>query len=194
MTAARFPKTYCSQCGGEFGPGNAGFSHCSDHAPTTPAADAVQLRDILIRLHDEADLCRNDGADDIAQLLDDAVKHIQTRALEFLSAEGQATARESALVAERDALRAAMDHIAKTCLASRSQSRRIRWIEARARGALLGQNDLHRMIDLPKDGGPATAEKLQRRIAHERHMHNIANGLTAGILGAALSATAVEGV
>ncbi len=105
-----------------------------------------------------------------------------------------ATARESALVAERDALRAAMDHIAKTCLASRSQSRRIRWIEARARGALLGQNDLHRMIDLPKDGGPATAEKLQRRIVHERHMHNITNGLTAGILGAALAAPAVEGV
>lgn len=28
----RFLQTYCSQCGGEFGPGNAGFSHCSDHA------------------------------------------------------------------------------------------------------------------------------------------------------------------
>lgn len=28
---ARFPKTYCSQCGGEFGPGNEGFGHCSDH-------------------------------------------------------------------------------------------------------------------------------------------------------------------
>jgi hypothetical protein len=23
--------TYCSQCGGEMGPGNHGFSHCSDH-------------------------------------------------------------------------------------------------------------------------------------------------------------------
>lgn len=28
----RFEKTYCSQCGGKFGPGDAGFSHCSDHA------------------------------------------------------------------------------------------------------------------------------------------------------------------
>ena len=27
----RFPMTYCSQCGGEQGPGNAGFSHCDDH-------------------------------------------------------------------------------------------------------------------------------------------------------------------
>ena len=35
------------------------------------------MTDILTRLHDEADLCRNDGANDIAQLLDDAVKEIE---------------------------------------------------------------------------------------------------------------------
>lgn len=29
--APRFPVTFCSQCGEEFGPGNHGFSHCSDH-------------------------------------------------------------------------------------------------------------------------------------------------------------------
>lgn len=29
---ARFQKTYCSQCGREFGPGNEGFSHCEDHS------------------------------------------------------------------------------------------------------------------------------------------------------------------
>lgn len=28
---ARFDETYCSQCGGAFGPGNSGFSHCTDH-------------------------------------------------------------------------------------------------------------------------------------------------------------------
>ena len=27
----RFSKTYCSQCDGEFGPGDSGFSHCADH-------------------------------------------------------------------------------------------------------------------------------------------------------------------
>jgi hypothetical protein len=27
----QYEKTYCSQCGGEFGPGNHGFSHCSNH-------------------------------------------------------------------------------------------------------------------------------------------------------------------
>jgi hypothetical protein len=29
--AQRFEKTYCSSCGGEFGPGEHGYSHCSDH-------------------------------------------------------------------------------------------------------------------------------------------------------------------
>ncbi len=27
----RFPVTYCSSCGEEFGPGEHGYSHCSDH-------------------------------------------------------------------------------------------------------------------------------------------------------------------
>jgi hypothetical protein len=29
---ARFDKTYCSQCGGWFGSGDSGFSHCDQHA------------------------------------------------------------------------------------------------------------------------------------------------------------------
>lgn len=32
----RFTHTYCSQCGGDFGPGDAGFSHCGDHKPKEP--------------------------------------------------------------------------------------------------------------------------------------------------------------
>lgn len=27
----KYPETFCSQCGGEFGPGNQGFSHCENH-------------------------------------------------------------------------------------------------------------------------------------------------------------------
>lgn len=30
-TKPRFEKTLCSQCGGEFGPGDSGFSHCDQH-------------------------------------------------------------------------------------------------------------------------------------------------------------------
>lgn len=32
MKQARFAVTHCSQCGGSFGPGDAGFSHCSQHS------------------------------------------------------------------------------------------------------------------------------------------------------------------
>lgn len=32
--APRFQMTQCSQCGKELGPGNAGTSHCIDHAPS----------------------------------------------------------------------------------------------------------------------------------------------------------------
>jgi hypothetical protein len=40
-TEQKFAQTFCSQCGEEFGPGNGGYSHCSDHmtAPKwTPGA------------------------------------------------------------------------------------------------------------------------------------------------------------
>lgn len=29
---AKFEKVHCSQCGGEFGPRDSGYSHCEDHA------------------------------------------------------------------------------------------------------------------------------------------------------------------
>ena len=38
MNQARFAVTHCSQCGGSFGPGDAGFSHCEDHRAPTGAA------------------------------------------------------------------------------------------------------------------------------------------------------------
>ena len=28
----QYERTYCSSCGGEFGPGDHGFSHCENHA------------------------------------------------------------------------------------------------------------------------------------------------------------------
>lgn len=31
MNTPRFPEVSCSQCGQSFGPGDHGFSHCSDH-------------------------------------------------------------------------------------------------------------------------------------------------------------------
>jgi hypothetical protein len=52
--AAKFSKTYCSQCGGEFGPGNAGYSHCRDHrkpaATKIPTSVLNSYADLLTRL------------------------------------------------------------------------------------------------------------------------------------------------
>lgn len=31
LSNPKFNATHCSQCGGDFGPGNSGYSHCIDH-------------------------------------------------------------------------------------------------------------------------------------------------------------------
>ena len=41
ISAPRFHTTYCSQCGGEFGPGDHGFSDCRDHAPKETAYERM---------------------------------------------------------------------------------------------------------------------------------------------------------
>lgn len=43
----RFPKTYCSQCGGEFGPGDSGYSHCRDHRPGPDYQAGPDLNDMV---------------------------------------------------------------------------------------------------------------------------------------------------
>lgn len=46
---ARFDKTYCSQCGGEFGPGDEGFSHCEDHAGQINRDDDESPAELALR-------------------------------------------------------------------------------------------------------------------------------------------------
>jgi hypothetical protein len=58
-------------------------------------------------------------------------------------------------------LRNALEHIAATARRSREQSRRLRWIELRALGALNG-TDEWRTVDLPRSG-----EGVRRRLQHE---------------------------
>lgn len=49
----KFEKTFCSQCGGEFGPGENGYSHCSDHKD----APLAQHLDHVARLKDAIRAC-----------------------------------------------------------------------------------------------------------------------------------------
>jgi hypothetical protein len=37
----KFDNTFCSQCGEEFGPGDNGFSHCSDHMHLWPGSSTL---------------------------------------------------------------------------------------------------------------------------------------------------------
>lgn len=67
-------------------------------------------------------------------------------------------------------LASALDHIAKTAAKSRSQTRRIRWIEQRAVLALEGREYREIDVDLPKDAGN-TAEKMKRKADHCRRMN-----------------------
>ena len=57
----------------------------------------------------------------------------------------------------------ALDHIARTARKSRTSTRRLRWIEERANDAIAGR--AYTPVDLPKDGGPDTAEKLKRKLS-----------------------------
>lgn len=56
---SRFERTYCSQCGGEFGPGDSGFSHCDQHTEMVacPACTSVSGSPRFI----DCDFCQNDG-------------------------------------------------------------------------------------------------------------------------------------
>jgi hypothetical protein len=70
----------------------------------------------------------------------------------------------------------ALDHIVRVCKASRTQTRRIRWIERRAEGAIRGEESDGSEFDLPKKPSEETFEKLKRQLAHAKRLlaaHNI---------------------
>ena len=74
----------------------------------------------------------------------------------------------------------ALDHIARTAERSRSQTRRLRWIEQRALIALRGEEYRDIDLDLPKSAGPDTHEKLQRRMSyHIAVKHEVLEALEA---------------
>lgn len=47
---AKFAKTFCSQCGGEFGPGDSGYSHCDQHGLKTRSMLVFDGGSISIRI------------------------------------------------------------------------------------------------------------------------------------------------
>lgn len=69
---------------------------------------------------------------------------------------------------EVDRLRDALDHIAKTCTQSRTQTLRLRWIMTRANLALDGKPYIEADHDLPRSAGDS-AIKAQMKVRHIQH-------------------------
>lgn len=87
------------------------------------------------------------------------------------SDESKATAK---LMGNSLRMKRALEHIARTARASRSQTRRIRWIEHRADTAARGERYDDELVDLPKSAGPNTPEKLNKKLgAKARHAHAV---------------------
>ncbi len=60
----------------------------------------------------------------------------------------------------------ALDHIAKASAVSRSQTRRIRWIQLRAETALAGREYRDIDVDLPKKVSGDTQERIKKSLAY----------------------------
>ena len=45
----KFEKTYCSQCGGEFGPADSGYSHCHQHRKMTYDSRSYDLAEHFLQ-------------------------------------------------------------------------------------------------------------------------------------------------
>jgi hypothetical protein len=99
--SARFANTSCSQCGGEFGPGDHGYSHCENHA-TRPMHGTVDA-DLWDAKQHSARLAARRQEDESAlrQALRELLKQAE-RCFALTKSE------EQAKVAAMDAARAAL--------------------------------------------------------------------------------------
>ncbi|KDC15335.1 hypothetical protein [Bordetella bronchiseptica] len=78
-------------------------------------------------------------------------------------------------------LRDALDHIMRTARASRTQTRRIRWVESRARAALEGRVYDAQEHDLPPSADSMVNKNLRLRVENaqlRRVLAQIAGGAT----------------
>lgn len=89
MADPQFQKTYCSQCGGSFGPGNSGYSHCVDHGSNRVRNRVCQMIEAMQKLANEHPACKDSRNDadtpdellDTSALLNDVAKIVETFAV-----------------------------------------------------------------------------------------------------------------
>lgn len=89
----KFTETSCSQCGGTFGPGDHGFSHCENHAYANVKTEILKdsrLRAIKLHRHlMDADMIASAGA---AEKTINAMDAELARRGEYLNAIGKGAA------------------------------------------------------------------------------------------------------
>ncbi len=76
VSAPRFSQTFCSQCGDEFGPGDGGFSHCSDHSH----AAAMTAKTLTERVTESKQRKRDAGLKEVRSLWAHPDDHAAIRA------------------------------------------------------------------------------------------------------------------
>ena len=62
LKTPRFAVTYCSSCGEEFGPGDSGYSQCSQHGDGPTAEELAEHRAWLLRAEASAWLASLPGS------------------------------------------------------------------------------------------------------------------------------------
>ena len=96
MTAPRFAETYCSQCGAAFGPGDSGFSHCSQHR--SPRDKIHRAIEVVARSMFESDTLEPEREPNLwIEYIPDAKKHIAS----FLAATEKPSALQVAEALEQ---------------------------------------------------------------------------------------------
>lgn len=73
---SKFKNVSCSQCGGSFGPGDHGYSHCRDHLKRARKNlyDDVCLNTATVFLGDVPELDTPKNRDDLAAFLQSAIE------------------------------------------------------------------------------------------------------------------------
>jgi hypothetical protein len=75
----KFQNVSCSQCGGEFGPGDSGFSHCSSHDGRAEGWSAEELDQAMEWLREQVEAEGVGGPDWRPQLLLNVITSLEKR-------------------------------------------------------------------------------------------------------------------
>jgi hypothetical protein len=94
----RFPETFCSACGGAFGPGDSGFSHCDEHKAMMSDEAFFRIADSFSRAFARCakgeTIPSPDMLDDIEMIFDNWMAHARMRNADVTLTHGGPTMKK----------------------------------------------------------------------------------------------------